>query len=109
MGTTMSTRHIPWFMPKEDIPLWFNRNAFNQCRAIAPVFDFINHSNEPNADWNLTVTGMHVYALRDIEEGEEITTNYGIWAKTNSRSVAGYGFTGRNPNDVLEFSVSELE
>ena len=23
--------------------------------------------------------------------------------------MAGYGFTGRNPNDVLEFSVQELE
>lgn len=35
---------------------------------------YMNHSNEPNIDWE---NGLYIYALRDILRGEELTINYG--------------------------------
>jgi len=34
---------------------------------------FLNHSSEPNAEFD----GVELYALRDIEPGEEVTIHYG--------------------------------
>ncbi len=45
---------------------WTRRDGKNLLR-------FINHSSEPNAEFD----GFDLYALRDIRPGEEITIDYG--------------------------------
>lgn len=57
--------HVLWIW-NEDTEEWEGIEGENELR-------FINHSPDPNADWD----GTDLYALRDIEPGEEITFDYG--------------------------------
>lgn len=45
---------------------WVGRRGFNRLR-------YLNHSSRPNAEFD----GFHLYTLRAIRAGEEITIDYG--------------------------------
>lgn len=56
--------HVLWVEDEEDS--WIGRDGKNLLR-------YINHSTQPLAEF----AGFELYALRDIDEGEEITIDYG--------------------------------
>ena len=51
---------------------------------------YINHSCEPNMFYTNTGTFFQFIAWRDIEEGEELTIDYGMYGETNL-DVCGCG------------------
>lgn len=55
--------HVLWVDAGER---WVGRRGFNRLR-------YLNHSKQPNAEFD----GFHLYALRAIRAGEEITIDYG--------------------------------
>ena len=57
---------------------------------MVPFGDLFNHSDTPTVHWLWQDTGFAMYALRDIEEGEEIVDSYGTLS--NSNLLAAYGF-----------------
>jgi hypothetical protein len=71
-------------------------------RVLAPVFDMINHSPRPNAEFYVVVAGeepdeqererLAVRALRDLEPGDQILIDYGVSARPAYRCLASYGF-----------------
>jgi hypothetical protein len=63
--TEIDGMHVLWLW-NEDTGAWEGIDGENEMR-------FLNHSPRPNADW----WGDELYALRDIESGEEITFDYG--------------------------------
>ena len=44
--------------------------------AVLPMYDMINHSNEPNLALSFGDEKFSLWALRDIEEGEELFVSY---------------------------------
>jgi SET domain-containing protein len=63
MGTRRDGKYVLWTFPDDSKPA--GRRGLN-------MFRYLNHSEEPNAEFD----GYDLFALRDIEEGEEITFNY---------------------------------
>ena len=61
-------------------------------RCLIPVFDMINHSNNPNAEFLLQNGSLVVRALHNLETGEQIVIDYGTSARPASRCLASYGF-----------------
>lgn len=57
--------HVLWIW-NEDTEQWEGIEGENELR-------YLNHSPEPNAEW----WGTDLYAIRNIEAGEEITFDYG--------------------------------
>ena len=57
--------HVLWLW-NEDNDRWEGIDGRNEMR-------FLNHARPPNAEWY----DNDLYALRDIEAGEEITFDYG--------------------------------
>ncbi len=64
-ATQRDGMHVLWIW-NEDAERWEGINGNNEMR-------FLNHDAQPNADW----WGTDLYALRDIDAGEEITFDYG--------------------------------
>ena len=64
-GTRTDGMHVLWLWDDET-GQWDGIDGNNEMR-------FLNHSANPNADW----WGEELYAIRDIEAGEEITFDYG--------------------------------
>ena len=64
---------------------------------LAPIFDMLNHAEEPNCDWSAE-SGAKIYAARDIEPGEELMISYGEHG--NDQLVNSYGFTLNRTDDV---------
>lgn len=56
--------HVLWLMDADGN--WYGRRGMNALR-------YLNHEPEPNAEFY----HFDLYALRDIERGEEITIDYG--------------------------------
>jgi len=82
----------------------------NAVFMILPLFDFVNHSQEPNCVFN----GFHhkledesyvvLQTLREIRKGEQLTINYGNLP--NSHLIQKYGFTVRdNPRKKVLASI----
>lgn len=46
------------------------------CGALAPVFDMLNHSNEPNCDWE-SDDGAQITIESKVKKGEELFISYG--------------------------------
>lgn len=66
---TEDGRYVLWV--EEDDGSWSGIDGRNALR-------YMNHDPKPNAELN----GVELYALRDIERGEEITIHYGEdWAE----------------------------
>jgi SET domain-containing protein len=63
MSTRRDGKYVLWTYPDDIKPV--GRRGMN-------MFRYLNHSEDPNAEFD----GYDLFALRDIEEGEEITFNY---------------------------------
>jgi len=59
-----NSAHVLWVEKYDDV--WVGRDGKNLLR-------YLNHSKDPHAEF----VGFELYALRDIEPGEEITIDYG--------------------------------
>ena len=46
------------------------------CGALAPVFDMLNHSNEPNCDWE-SDDGAQITIDDKVKKGDELFISYG--------------------------------
>lgn len=64
-ATQSDGMHVLWLW-NEQSERWEGINGRNEMR-------FLNHSNQPNADW----WGNDLYAIRNIAADEEITFDYG--------------------------------
>ena len=64
-ATQKNGMHVLWTW-NEERERWEGINGKNEMR-------FLNHSDEPNADWWET----DLYAIKPIAQGEEITFDYG--------------------------------
>ena len=53
--------------------------------TLAPGFDMLNHNPKPNLRWksNPDTGAIELYALDKIEQGHELTLNYGAIANSN--------------------------
>ncbi len=56
-------KYVLWTYPDDTAPI--GRRGMN-------LFRYLNHNDDPNAEFD----GYDLIALRDIDEGEEITFNY---------------------------------
>jgi hypothetical protein len=83
-------------------------------RIIAPVFDMINHSPRPNAEFFVggdphqqqEQERLVVRALRELEPDEQVFIDYGVSARPAYRCLASYGFvptTGRDNEDDNDY------
>lgn len=73
--------HVLWIW-NEKRERWEGIDGQNEMR-------FLNHSDQPNADW----WGTELYAIRAIAEGEEITFDYG-WDSEDEESDADVTVSG---------------
>jgi len=64
-ATQKNGMHVLWLW-NEDRERWEGIDGNNEMR-------FLNHADEPNADW----WGEDLYAIRTIAKDEEITFDYG--------------------------------
>lgn len=65
--TSENGMHVLWVDEGQDADeLWIGYDGINELR-------FLNHAKNPNAEMD----GLELYAARDIDEGEEITIDYG--------------------------------
>lgn len=62
--TEVNDTHVLWAETEDGI--WIGRDGKNLLR-------YLNHSKDPSAEFD----GFDLYAIRDIEEHEEITIDYG--------------------------------
>ena len=53
--------------------------------TLAPGFDMLNHNPKPNLRWksNPETAAIELYALDKIEQGHELTLNYGAITNSN--------------------------
>lgn len=58
--------YVLWILEDEEADYWEGVDGQNELR-------YMNHSSTPNAEFD----GVDCYALRTIEENEEITFHYG--------------------------------
>ncbi|KAK9366397.1 hypothetical protein V1509DRAFT_629760 [Lipomyces kononenkoae] len=85
----------------------------NDCMTLAPLVDFLNHSDEEHCSIQIHDAGpaMKFFSLvttRTYEIDEEIYLSYG--AHTNSFLLCEYGFTlETNKNTELDITVELLE
>jgi len=63
--TRQNGMHVLW-VEAEGEDEWLGYDGCNELR-------FMNHADHPNGE----MEGLDLYALRDIQKGEEITINYG--------------------------------
>jgi len=72
--TRRNGMHVLWVWSEQD-ECWQGIDGANEMR-------FLNHSDQPNADW----WGTDLYALRAIAQGEEITFDYGWGDQSDEES-----------------------
>merc|ERR1711990_739313 len=87
--TTVYTRYKEDVVPEEiKFPNWLEHEE--GCGSLVPIFDMINHSHDPNCDWNID-DGVLIYADEPIKAGSELFIQYG--PQFNDRLVQYYGFS----------------
>jgi hypothetical protein len=79
----------------------------NDLRVLVPIFDFINHSYEPNAEFYREQDSMVVRALRDILVDEEVFIHYGSSTMPVWKCLFSYGFIP-SVGDVYEHNVADI-
>ena len=60
----------------KNLPGWMSDIENEGCGALAPVFDMLNHSNEPNCDWE-SDDGAQISIESKVKKGEELFISYG--------------------------------
>jgi len=68
------------------------------------VDDLVNHSCDPNAGLRFAETGITLVAIREIEEGEEIT-----WDYSTTLSDSGWQMECRCNTDLCRGTVTDFE
>jgi SET domain len=73
------------------------RDVTSPLRILAPVFDMINHSNWPSAEFFVQYGDdgsghLVVRALRDLRPEDQVLIDYGPSARPAYRCLASYGF-----------------
>ncbi len=68
-GVVLGTCEVTKTRKPNDYTLWVGKKMFD----VTCNFRFINHSNKPNVAYYDDLT---IVALRDIEQGEELTHDY---------------------------------
>uniref|UniRef100_A0A448ZK75 SET domain-containing protein n=1 Tax=Pseudo-nitzschia multistriata TaxID=183589 RepID=A0A448ZK75_9STRA len=76
-------------------------------RVLVPVFDMINHSPEPNAEFFRKDDYMMVQALRDIAADDQVCISYGGSTVPAWRRLFSYGFCDTSGGDGDGFAVYE--
>lgn len=79
-----------------DYWVWADRilrsRAVGDTWMLVPFLDFANHSNEPNARWEVLPNGdMQIVSLSTLAAGDQVLFTYG--AKSNMELLFSYGFT----------------
>ena len=46
------------------------------CGDVKEIGTFGNHSDKPNCEYKVVDTNIHLYTIRDIEESEELVTDF---------------------------------
>ena len=59
----------------------FNERYDMDGKTLKNTARYINHSCDPNCEIDITSRAIWVVALRDIQEGKELTYNYGYEVK----------------------------
>ena len=78
-------------------------------RVLIPLLDLISHSNQPNCQVVLShdKSAYKLISLEAIEEGQEISINYGPFS--NEEFFGDYGFSvDDNANDELLFKLDSV-
>eukprot|EP00536_Pseudo-nitzschia_multiseries_P008045 jgi/Psemu1/197106/e_gw1.198.36.1 len=86
------------------------RNASDSekaLRVLVPVFDMINHSPEPNAEFFRKDDYMMVQTLSDIAADEQVCIHYGGSTAPAWKRLFSYGFCDTSDNDDDGFAVYE--
>ncbi|KAL6763080.1 hypothetical protein V8C86DRAFT_466937 [Haematococcus lacustris] len=81
----------------------------DDCFALVPFLDLANHASTPSAGYRLAGSCFELYALKDLQQGQEVSITYsGEAGYTNQRFMAQYGFVpeGGNPADRLTFDLT---
>jgi len=79
-------------------------------RVLAPIFDMINHSINPNAEFIRDGDTMEVRALRDISADDEVFISYGSSTQPAWKCLFSYGFVPDDDADeVYETDAAELK
>ena len=55
----------------ENLPVWMSDIENEGCGSLAPIFDMLNHSNEPNCDWE-SDAGAQIITDKPIKKGDEL-------------------------------------
>mmetsp|Transcript_18441 Transcript_18441/g.21216 ORF Transcript_18441/g.21216 Transcript_18441/m.21216 type:complete len:479 (+) Transcript_18441:48-1484(+) len=81
-------------------------------RVLAPIFDMINHSPNPNAEFIREGDTLEVRALRDIPAEDEVFISYGSSTQPAWKCLFSYGFVpvpANDDNEVYETDAAELK
>ncbi|CAK9082419.1 unnamed protein product [Durusdinium trenchii] len=80
-----------------------------RVRALVPLFDFANHSANPNARWIMGPDrALRLYATKPVDIGCEVTISYDNIS--NGRLLVTYGFVleGDGPHRCVDLNVGPL-
>jgi hypothetical protein len=75
-------------------------------KVMLPMFDFANHTQEPNMRWKLTHKGVELVALEDIDAHQQLFISYGD--KPNQELIFLHGFTIKDNPVASRINLSIL-
>ncbi|XP_064598360.1 SET domain-containing protein 4-like [Liolophura sinensis] len=93
-----------------ELPPSSHLQAQDQCMALAPVLDLLNHSpyTQVKAGLNKSKSHFEIITYGCYKPYEQVFIAYG--AHDNVKLFSEYGFTvPRNPNNVFQFSKEHLK
>ena len=103
----LGTRQIKWPIFSNQLPYWFESS--DGCSAIAPIFDFLNHSKSPNCRWSASAEGVKVSLKRDVAAGDELLISYGEALDNNAMAIWYYGFLPSQNTDQGQIFIFRSE
>jgi len=77
-------------------------------RLMAPIFDFINHGNTPNAGFALEYESLVARATTDLSADEQVFIDYGDSARPHWKCLASYGFVPEYSEHDEDGNVAEV-
>lgn len=76
------------------------------CGSMAPIFDMVNHSADPNCFWDFDSDAVWITAKQNIPMGSELFIDYGT--TFNNELARVYGFTLKNSESYIIISESDV-